>query len=109
MPALTSLHILFLREHNRIATELKTLNPTWNDELLYQHTKRIVNAEHQHIIFNEFLPPLLGQEQMELFGLRPLTNGFSNSYKNDFNPSVTNEFAAAAFRMGHTLVTGVVK
>jgi hypothetical protein len=41
--------------------------------------------------------------------LVPLTSGFSNVYRDDFDPRVSNAFAAAAFRIGHTFITSVVK
>ena len=102
-------HIIFLREHNRIARTLKQLNPTWNDELLFQNTRRIVNAQEQHIIYNEFLPVLLGEHVLVKYGLKTLQGVFSNSYRSDFNPSATNVFAAAAFRFGHSMVQGLIK
>ncbi len=45
-------------------------------------------------------------EYMDDNDLLPLKSGFSNSYDDDVDPSVTNAFATAAFRFGHSLVQG---
>jgi len=91
---LTSLHVLFLREHNRLATQLAKQNPTWNDEQLYQEARKFVIAEVQKITYNEFLPAILRSGALSAY----------TGYKPNVNPQVYNEFSTAAFRFGHSIL-----
>ena len=107
---LTVMHTLWMREHNRIAQLLEDQHPNWNDEKLYRETRRIVIAEYQHIIYNEWLVLILGEQYMINFGLYPLSAGHSKMYLDEgFDPRITNEFATAAFRFGHSLIPSSFK
>lgn len=102
--ALVSIHTIWVREHNRVALELKTLNPQWNDEDLFQEARRIVIAEYQNVIYKEWLPNLIGEDFMNLHGLKLTNRDFFMGYDPDTNPHLSAEFSTAAFRFGHTLV-----
>lgn len=75
-PGLTTMHTLWLREHNLLAERLEQINPHWSDETLYQETRRIVSAEFQHIALNEWLPRILGWGGAERFGLMLQREGY---------------------------------
>ncbi|XP_069685193.1 uncharacterized protein [Periplaneta americana] len=103
-PGLIALHTIWLRAHNKIATELSHINPHWRDEKLYQETRRIIGAFMQHITFKEFLPIVLGHDVMKLFDLELMRKGYFKGYDIKTNPTAANAFGTAAFRFGHSLV-----
>lgn len=103
-PGLTAIHTTFLREHNRIVEGLRAVNPQWDEAKLFNHARRIVSAQNQHISFNEFLPRLLSWNAVNLYGLKLLPQGYYKDYDSTCNPAVVTEFAAAAFRIGHSLL-----
>ncbi|KPM04939.1 heme peroxidase-like protein 1 [Sarcoptes scabiei] len=103
-PSLSCLHTIFLREHNRIAEKLLQINLHWNDEKIYQTTRKIISAFIQQITYGEFLPRLIGKDYMTRFGLSLMPNGYSNGYDNQCDATIMNEFSAAIFRLGHTLL-----
>lgn len=89
--ALTSIHTLFLREHNRLATELAVEHPDWTDEQIFQRARQLNIAQIQTITFNQYLPTLLGRDLPTYQGYNP-----------QINPGIERVFSAAAFRLGHT-------
>lgn len=103
-PGLTSIHTVFMRLHNSIVDKLGAINRHWNDEKLYQHGRRIVAAISQRIAYNEFAPRLLGLDYMSKFDLMLKQVGYSDAYDDTCSGSILSEFAAAAFRMGHSML-----
>lgn len=93
-PVLTSLHTLFVREHNSLAKELKKAFPTWGDNRLFENARKINIAQFEKIVFNEWYPAITGRQ------LRPPYKGF----RENVDPTVSLVFSTAAFRVGHTLV-----
>ncbi|KJH50717.1 animal hem peroxidase [Dictyocaulus viviparus] len=127
-PGITVIHILFHREHNRIAGILSQINPHWNDERIYQEARRIVSAEIAHISYNEYLPRIIGFGMADKYNVLPRNEGyFSESleeapvmilyvttYLSNFlyrvsgydptcEATISHSFATAAFRFGHSL------
>lgn len=98
---LAAMHTIWMREHNRLATELKEINPHWDGETLYQEARKIVGAQMQLITYEHWLPIVLGEEGMNMLG--PY-----KGYDPTVNPGIANEFATAALRFGHTLINPIL-
>ena len=94
-PDLTALQTLFVREHNRQVDLLKAAHPEWSGDQLYNQARAIVGAEIAHITYGEFLPSLLGRGAI----------GRYEGYDPTVNTSMNEEFAGAAFRFGHSIVS----
>nr|XP_060622998.1 myeloperoxidase-like [Anolis sagrei ordinatus] len=100
MPTLTVLHTLFVREHNRLATELKRLNPQKGGDYIYEEARKIVGAMIQKITFSEFIPLLLGNAA-------PFSWHRYRGYNESVDPRVASVFTNA-YRFGHAIVRDVV-
>uniref|UniRef100_A0A8C7YN69 Myeloid-specific peroxidase n=1 Tax=Oryzias sinensis TaxID=183150 RepID=A0A8C7YN69_9TELE len=100
--ALTSIHTLFVREHNRLARGLKNLNPHWDSETLYQEARKIMGAYTQKIVFRDYLPHIVGDDAMRnQLGRYP-------GYNPNIDPSIANVFATAAYRFAHLAIQPVL-
>jgi heme peroxidase/type IX secretion system substrate protein len=93
---LTAFHTLFVREHNRLCEIYQQKHPSWDDERIYQKSRRVVIGLLQSIVFDEWLPAM-GVEIEEYSGYDPAAD-----------PAISNIFAAAAFRLGHTLLNSEI-
>ena len=93
-PELSAVTILFMREHNYWISQLRMQHAEWTGDQLYNMAKAITTAEYQNIIYTEYLPVLIGN---------PL--GAYRGYDPRVNAQITQEFSAAAFRVGHSEVS----
>ncbi|CAC5410869.1 PXDN [Mytilus coruscus] len=108
VPMLSVQHLVWHREHNRIASELRILNPHWNDETVFQEARKIVIAMFQHITYNDFLPLIIGQTTMkrfELFSEDVDDDVFDDPYDENVNPQILDSVNVAAHRFGHSQLT----
>jgi peroxidase len=92
---LTSMHTLFVREHNRYVEGLAEGRPGLSGDELYERGRRFVGALMQAITYNEFLPELLGEGSLSPY----------KGYNPNVNASITNIFSTAAYRLGHSMLS----
>lgn len=93
------IHVLFVREHNRLCDVLDARPDTadWSAEQKFYKAREIVIAKEQHIVYEEWLPALFGA-QIGLLSAVPMRH---NSAR------IATEFAVSAGRF-HTMVPNMV-
>ena len=117
-PGVNTLYTLFLREHNRVAERLASTNKHWDNETIFQETKKIIVALIQHITYTEFLELLLDQETRDMYYLNqapqyqapphqaPLYH--YTEYNADLDPRIINGFGIGAFQFFDSLLTNTI-
>lgn len=96
-PYSMALHTIFLRSHNKIASELARRHPRWTDDELFYMSRTLNTILYQRIIYEEWAPIVLGRESAE----RILLTTFS------LEPNqVSNEFATVGIRFYNTMFPG---
>jgi peroxidase len=94
-PDLTSLDVLFVREHNYWVGQLHAEDPSLTGDELYDMARAITTAEYQNIVYSEFLPSLLGPDALTPY----------QGYDPNVSPQIFEEFSTAAYRFGHSIVS----
>lgn len=121
-PILQAYHLLYLRSHNIFATNLAKVNPNWSDERLFQEARRLNIAIYQHITYEEYLPLIFGPTLNSFYNIN--SDGYDTYSKYDYNsksqhykknlytiyepktdPTTWNDYATAACRYGHSLIS----
>ncbi|MGI9279463.1 MAG: peroxidase family protein [Endozoicomonas sp.] len=95
---LTVMHTLFMREHNyqvETCSSLAEAGTMERDEDLYQCARNRVIAILQKITYDEFLPLLLGSENL----------GAYNEYDSSLDGTIRNSFSTASYRFGHSALS----
>lgn len=95
---LTALHVLFVREHDRLAREIREREPHLAGDEIFERARRIVGAQMQVITYREYLPALLGPD-----ALRPY-----RGYSPGVEAGIRNVFSTAAYRYGHSALSATL-
>lgn len=82
---------------------MRSKNPKWGDEKLFQEARRISIAQLQYITYNEYLPIVFGPQLMKYFDLDVKAPGYTR-YEPYTDPTTWNDYAAAACRFGHSQI-----
>lgn len=89
--ALLTHHVTWVANHNYHVDKLTKLFPEWTQEQLFEGARALNEAEWQNVVYNEYLPKLLGEGALDKF----------RGYDSKVDPSVINEWTTVAFRFGH--------
>ena len=95
--ALTVMHTIWVREHNRIARVLRANNRQMSSDDIFETARSIVIAQIQKITYKDYLPLILGRAFSRLI---PTYKGYDPSIFSN----VPNAFATAAYRFGHSQI-----
>uniref|UniRef100_T1GQF0 Heme peroxidase n=1 Tax=Megaselia scalaris TaxID=36166 RepID=T1GQF0_MEGSC len=98
--SLAVVHSIFMRLHNMLAMQLAKVNPQWNDDMLFFEARKITIGMYQHIVYNEYIPSMLGQTSFAVAG--------DGDYDKNMDPRTLNEFSNTAFRYLHIYTPDVI-
>jgi hypothetical protein len=105
---ITQVHLAVLRFHNRTVDVLQSQG-TSNTDALFAEAQRLTRWHYQWVVVNDFLRRVIGQTMLDTL-LEPLPQGRwkigVKHYKprNRQRPMMPVEYAAAAFRFGHSML-----
>ena len=95
--SLTAMHTVWARNHNFHVENLQAAGFEGTDAELFEAAKMLNEAEYQRVVFTEFADHLIG-------GIRGNGDHGFKEHNPDADPRISHEFAAAVYRVGHSLV-----
>jgi hypothetical protein len=92
-PLLITQQLIWAREHNYQVDKLTPYAKKygWTQDELFEAARAITEAEWQKVVYDEYLPKLIGKHALESY----------SGYDPSIDPSIMNEFTTVAFRFGH--------
>jgi hypothetical protein len=90
---IAQLHLAVQKFHNRLIEEGASFN----------EARRLTQWHYQWVVVNDYLPHVVGQDRVNMFLGKPVTNGFYQPGDPDA-PMTSTEFSTAIFRYGHSQV-----
>ena len=90
-PLLVSQQTIWAKNHNYWVDELAKKHPGWSQDQLFEAARALNEANWQKVIYDEYLPKLLGENALSEY----------QGYKSNVDPSIINEWTTVAFRFGH--------
>ena len=99
----SQLHLALLRFHNTVVEDIKDeLGPGFTVDEIFAEAQRTVRWHYQWLVLHEFLPVTVGQGTVD----DVLANGLKH-YKWRNEPFIPVEFSVAAYRFGHSQISGL--
>ena len=106
----SQLHSTFLQLHNRFVDDLRAGGARFDD------IQRLVRWHYQFVVLNDFLPRICGKKLIDELLPKRLTHGTAAEKKPKIqfyhwrnSPFMPIEFAAAAYRFGHSMVRPIYR
>ena len=97
------LQLAFIKFHDRAVDLVLREKPSLAGRALFEETRRLVTWHYQWVVVHDFLPRIVGQPLVDAL-LKPDGTTDLDFYSFQNGPFMPVEFAAAAYRYGHSQV-----